>query len=159
MAKNNFFSDLNLPSDEEILADARLTFPSNPLYKDINKKYREGFIRGQILLRDRMIQMYNASKREFAPIKVKPPQQILCLMEQAKTQKDLYLEHIDNIIFDDKTLLRDKINILEAEMELITDEEIHEYVRIKIDLMEDRLMMRRTINHINKKKEAFYAET
>lgn len=139
------------PSEKKMMQDAQLSFPRHPMYKDINKKYREGYLRGQIDLirsmKKKMKVLRHNRYKSYAIYKsnepAKPCSPVLKIKE-SRTYKD---------ILRDKDLNdNQKINKLEAELDGTLDISTYDAIRKQIDLLEDKVSMNYHLKNNKRRK-------
>jgi hypothetical protein len=144
MRKNEIFLEkgnkIILPDENKIIEDAKLSFPRHPLYNDVNKKYREGYIRGQVeLINSILLQIgfQNApvlNKSSLKEKNTKPPVDNLKIFNQ--------------IIQDDNINIKDKIRELDVLLIRVKDPELYSDISKKIDLLEDKMSFEMNLKNI-----------
>jgi len=142
-------SKITYPTEARILEDAMKAFPKHPFSNDVNKKYRDAYIRGQV-------ELISYLKKQNKPasldkIKIIPPDEHILMQAALQTQADLQREHIDLIILDKSITINQKIEQLEAELEIIPDVDLFTETITRIEKLEDTLVFRSNMKHVRKK--------
>jgi len=145
MRKNNFLfkkeTILVLPDDSEIIRNAMNTFPRHPLYKDINKKHREGYIRGAVdiinliknLAADKVVsyEMYPLNPEKGKPAAI---DKLLDKIIESRQSEKRYKE-----IVAKEDSYADKVKALEHELSFVTDVDLYMEITRTIDMLEDKI--------------------